>query len=265
MIKVNGKEIEIGHFPDGTQRIRTKESNFLRYYIDWYYESEEELFTIYCLARHYRNEDVYLYMKYIPNARMDRVKNKDEVFTLKYFAEILNMCNFKEVRVLDAHSDVSLALINNVVNINPTDYVNDVIYEIEKKGISKNDVTMFYPDAGAAKRYSDMFERPYVYANKNRDWRTGEILGLEIAGDIENLVKGKDILIVDDICSRGGTFYYSAKKLKELGANKIYLYITHCENTILDGELIKSGLVEKIYTTNSIFTKEDERIEVIKL
>ena len=71
------------------------------------------------------------------------------------------------------------------------------------------------------------------------------------------------ILIVDDICSRGGTFYHSAKKLKELGAKEIYLYISHCENTILEGEVLSSGLIEKVFTTDSLLTGEDERIEVI--
>jgi len=53
--------------------------------------------------------------------------------------------------------------------------------------------------------------------------------------------------------------------LKELGAKEIYLWVTHCENTILEGELLTSGLIEKVYTTNSIFTKEHEKIEVLSL
>ena len=70
---------------------------------------------------------------------------------------------------------------------------------------------------------------------------------------------------MDDICSRGGTFYHSAKKLKELGAKEVCLYVTHCENTIIEGELLTSDLIEKVYTTNSIFTKEHEKIEVFEL
>ena len=81
----------------------------------------------------------------------------------------------------------------------------------------------------------------------------------------KEVVNGKDVLIIDDICSRGGTFYHSAKALKEAGAKNIYLYVTHCENTILEGELLTSGLIEKVYTTNSIFTKEHEMIEVFEL
>ena len=104
----------------------------------------------------------------------------------------------------------------------------------------------------------------YAFGIKQRDWETGQILGLDVAGSVDK-IKDSRILIVDDICSRGGTFYHSAKKLKELGAKEIYLYITHCENTILEGELLTSGLIEKVYTTNSIFTKEHEKIEVFKL
>ena len=53
---------------------------------------------------------------------------------------------------------------------------------------------------------------------------TGKILSLDVVGSTE-LIKGSNILIVDDICSKGGTFYFSAKKLKELGAKNIYLYM----------------------------------------
>ena len=120
---------------------------------------------------------------------------------------------------------------------------------------------MFYPDEGAMKRYSAMFDAPYAFGIKKRDWATGEIRGLEVSGQKE-LVAGSTILIVDDICSRGGTFYHSAKALKELGSGKIYLYISHCENTILEGEILKDNFIERVYTTNSIFTKTNEKVEV---
>ena len=85
---------------------------------------------------------------------------------------------------------------------------------------------------------------------KKRDWKTGNILGLDIIN--AEAIKGKNVLIVDDICSRGGTFYHSAKALKEAGAARISLYVTHLEKTVLDGELFTSGLIEAIYTTDSI-------------
>ena len=112
----------------------------------------------------------------------------------------------------------------------------------------------------------NMMERiKYEMNELYRDWETGEIKGLDLSGEIDQL-SGKDILIVDDICSKGGTFYHSALKLKELGAANIYLYVTHCENSIYDGELLKNnGLIEKIYTTDSILTNtESPKIELVE-
>jgi ribose-phosphate pyrophosphokinase len=197
-------------------------------------------------------------MPYIPHARMDRVKNKEDIFTLKYFCEVINSLDFKNVKVFDPHSDVAPALLDRVIIYTPESLISYVVDHIDSENL-----LFYFPDAGAAKRYSSMISAPYTYGNKIRDWETGQIKGLTIADSA--LVNGKDILIIDDICSRGGTFYHSAKALKEAGAKNIYLYITHCENTILEGELLTSGLVEKIYTTNSIFTKEHEKIEVFTI
>ena len=75
-------------------------------------------------------------------------------------------------------------------------------------------------------------------------------------------IPGSIVLIVDDICSKGGTFYYSAKELKELGAKEVYLYISHCENSIFEGELLTGDWVDKVFTTDSIFAGEHEKVEV---
>lgn len=266
MIALNGKPIEIGSFPDGT--ILMKQLTYNTTEIAWKYENDREFLALIYLVKHLRSigyTRIELYMPYIPNARMDRVKNiYEDVFTLKYFTELLNSLNLDRVTVLDPHSDVSAALINNVRVITAESRVKEAILRMnEKEGVNTDDMLIFYPDAGSAKRYSDMLQRYYIYGSKKRDWETGNIVGLDIIDNGFDLV-GKDILIVDDICSRGGTFYHSAKKLKELGVNKIFLYVSHCENTILDGELLNTGWIEKVYTTDSIFTKNHALIEVLK-
>lgn len=263
MIKLNGKIVNINHFPDGTLLLKeeSKWSGGGAHKIEWYFESNEELVTLMFLTKHLRSYDntikINLSLPYIPNARQDRVKTSEDVFTLKYFADIINYLNFNQIQVLDPHSSVSEALINNVVPCAPKVY-------IEKAIRNCNPDILFFPDEGAMKRYSNMATVEYAFGIKKRDWTTGQIQGLDVAGCIDK-IKDSKILIIDDICSRGGTFYHSAKKLKELGAKEIYLYITHCENTILEGELLISDLIEKVYTTNSIFTKEHEKIEVFEL
>ena len=265
MIYVDGVKIETGHYPDNTLLVKAPT---LRGTPDgcvtftWFYENDAELFTLICLKKHFAHKKTsYLWMPYCPHARMDRVKNGEDVFTLKYFAEVINSLNFTQVSIYDPHSSVCTALINNVRVLEPSPFISEALCTLNS---DKDDFMVFYPDEGAMKRYSGMFKIPYAFGVKKRDWATGQILGLDAMGDVEG-IQGKRVLIIDDICSKGGTFYHSAKKLRELGASKVYLYITHCENTIFEGELLKTDLIDKIYTTNSIFTKEHEKIEVFKL
>lgn len=57
------------------------------------------------------------------------------------------------------------------------------------------------------------------------------------------------------------------KKLREKGyKGKIYLYITHAEETILKGKLVsEDSELEKIFTTNSLLKTEHEKIIMYKL
>ena len=273
MIKVNGETINLDRFPDNTLLVKYDPCKnwYPNIDIEWHYEDDSELFAVYCLAKHLKNagNDIYLSLPYVPNARQDRVKNSDDVFTLKYFSEIINSIGFKKIYVRDVHSSVAEALIDHIKCVSIDDYIETVIEKVTKtakyKGENNNtSLLIFYPDEGAMKRYSEKINRPYAFGAKRRDWETGKITGLDVIGDTDT-IKGSTVLIVDDICSKGGTFYHSAKKLKELGAKNIILYVTHCENTILKGDLLDSGLIDKVYTTNSIFTKEHEKIEVIEL
>ena len=111
-------KVEIKNFPDKTHIIRVESLKLPNEItIKWNYDTDEELFSLIAITRYLQEhgiDKIDLQMPYIPNARFDRVNNPDEVFTLKYFAEVINSLDFNRVYVLDAHSNVSLALINNV-------------------------------------------------------------------------------------------------------------------------------------------------------
>lgn len=279
MIRVNGKVVEINKFPDGTPRI-TLDTNKIEEVkfnenssclcIDWFYENDKEMFYLLLVKKHLENYfmdvNYFLYMPYLPNARMDRVKADDEVFTLKYFCDFINSLNFTVVYVLDVHSNVGSALLNNCRCESPKEYIKRTITEINTP-----DLVLYFPDAGAAKRYSELFsEVPYCYGEKKRDWKSGKILGLDIRSNEINL-SDKTVLMIDDIIAYGGSLHYSALELKNLGANEIYAYATHTENSILDkekGALIKdleNNVVKKLFTTNSLFTGNHEKITVMEV
>lgn len=268
MIKVNGIIISQNRFPDGTLALQ---GTFPKYHgdedesvnwIEWLYESDAEMFTLMCVVDILRRNNckhIKLQLPYVPHARMDRIKHLDENFSLKVFCEWLNGLNFEAVHVYNVHSTVSEALINNIVSELPEYDVRDVI-EMYKPDV------IFFPDEGACKRYSDMkiikdINLPIAFGIKKRDWKSGKILGLDVIGG--DIVKDKRVLIVDDLSSQGGTFKFSAIKLKELGAKDVGLYVSHCEDTIQKGELLTTDLISKIYTTNSILHIKHEKIHVI--
>lgn len=264
MIKVENYVIDqTQKYPDGTPILKLN-TGFLatttNVNIVWAFDSLEEYFTIACLVEHLTNikhHTVSLTLPYIPNARMDRVKYEDECFTLKTFANLINALNFTQVFVCNAHSDVSLALIDRV-----TDIGIKLMHEFLSDHKHMYDTIMF-PDAGAAKRYgtsfNDIKDFGVIVGNKTRDWRTGKILGLTLDGDTKDIV-GKNVMIVDDICSRGGTFKYAAIELKKRGANIINLYVTHCEN-VIDVKTLKESGINEVYTTDSIFRMDKATYE----
>lgn len=270
MIKINDIEVNVGHFPDGTQCIKFPVDalwsglNDMPIQISWYYDSDEELFTLACVMdwvhrRRGSKRIIKLNMPYVPNARMDRIKNVNENFSLKVFANFINSLGFDTVKVYNVHSNVSEALINNVYNEMPNRDVNYCI-------LNYNPDVIFFPDEGACKRYADLDSvkesgLPVTFGIKKREWNTGKILGLDVVSDTD--LTGKKVLIVDDICSAGGTFKFSAMKLKELGASDVALYVSHCEDNIQNGDLLKTDLVSKIYTTNSILHIHHPKIEII--
>ena len=265
MLQLNGVEILLKHFTDKTLDLRV---DVMREFksersavITWRFENDVETVALIFLTRHLQEhgiKNIDLVMPYIPNARMDRVKTDADVFTLKYFAEVINGLRFRSVHVLDPHSAVSEALIDRIVIKDAKDNILEAVRRIDDK-----DLMLFFPDEGAMKRYSEMCDLPFAYGEKNRDWETREIRGMTVRGDVEKIA-GRSVLMVDDICSSGRTLHYAAKKLKELGAGKIYLYVSHCENIVAESELLHSQMVERVFTTRSFLKLDHPKFEILE-
>ena len=253
MIWVNGKEIVQEHFSAGELKIKLFPSSREVVDVVWHYENDAELFTIGSIREYYMSRPCRLYIPYLPHARMDRVKNEEDVFTLKAFARYINALNFSTVYVWDAHSNVGPALIDRCVDVSAQNYIEEAIKQL---GYAKNSICLFFPDEGAQKRYGSMFpDYKQAFGIKNRNWETGKIEGCMIVG--EDNVKDNHILIIDDICSYGNTFVKAAEALHEAGANGIDLYVTHCEEAVVKGDVFKCGLIDKVFTTGSLVRSEE--------
>lgn len=257
MIYLNNLPVTQDHFPDNTLLVKMIADCIPSdiYCISWFYENDAELFTLICLKGWLDDHDphaaVELLMPYLPHARMDRVKKETDVFTLKYFCNTINSLAFSEVTIIDPHSNVAPALLDRVNVCMPTHSV--------KKAIKASGAeVLFFPDEGAAKRYSGKFNMPTTFGVKDREWGTGRINSLILMNP--EMVAGKRVLIIDDICSYGGTFAHAGKALREAGAVSVDLYVTHCEPNIFKGGIYTEhpSPIDHIYTTDTLLEKPIE-------
>lgn len=263
MLYINNKLIKLKKFSDGTVAIDDiLKNNFTK--ITWKYDSDEELFQLYCLTHYLRENGVKhieLDMPYIPNARMDKIISNSSIHTLKYFADFLNDLHFDKVYVFDPHSDISVNLINNIVVHTPEKYIENVL-----KLIKTDNLFFFFPDKEAMDRYSEIIKKydiPYLFGIKQRDYDKGNVVSLTISNDKNIELKDMNVLIVDDIFSSGETIKYSIDLLKKYNVDKIYVFVSHCENRIIENSLLKNKMIDKLFTTDSIFRKEISSVVVL--
>lgn len=251
MILLNSKVVSVQFFPNGEQYIPLEELHIRSYNkVEWMYEDDAEFVALVVLKGHLDASmtSSWLKINYMPHSRMDRV-NEDYAFSLKYTMQIINMMQWDCVEVKEPHSDVTPALLDSAV-VN-----NWCMSQLESVMSIREYDTLFFPDAGAAKRYGDV---PYDIAVgiKHRNFKTGDIDSFDFNGDI-----GKSVLIVDDLCSRGGTFVHSSRLLRGNGASDIGLLVAHCEQTVFSGELFE--YIDMMYTSSSNLLKDHDKITIL--
>ncbi len=200
------------------------------------------------------NTPIELVIPYFPYARQDRVCVEGEALGAAVMASFINGLEFAKVTIWDAHSDVSPALLNRVVNIAQIDLLARC--DSLAKSLACGELTLISPDAGAAKKTLQIAEKfngvpQVIQAQKVRDIKTGKILNTQILGDVQ----GKKVLIADDICDGGRTFIELAKVLKAAGAIHISLFVTH--GIFSKGIEVFEGKINMIYTTDSIRAADD--------
>lgn len=187
---------------------------------------------------------VILDMPYIPYARQDRVCNEGEALSIAVFAQLINSCNFDEVVVLDPHSEVAPALINNVRIKTQIDVFRDL-------KLSWRNTLIVAPDAGAYKKSHKFAEAVgamgVVSCNKVRELSTGKILGLEVVGKVH---PGAALMVLDDICDGGRTFIELAKALEQYDV-RTDLAVTH--GLFTKGLEVVAECYDTVYTTNSFY------------
>ena len=265
---------KISKFPDGQQQLQFEGTNIglIKGYVNpnfdyqivikSYLNNFKDLELICCAVASLRELGIYkihLYTPYFLGSRSDRKFGEGSNNYLKsVICPIINSLNFKSVTVMDPHSDVLEACLNNYEKIDNHLLVKQALTLIDNKKNARERVCLVSPDAGAYKKIFDVAKKfdinKVITATKVRDLKTGQILHTEVP--LQDLDEDIKYVIVDDICDGGRTFTEIAKVIKAVRpAAELYLVVTH---GIFSGGFEALGeYFEGIYTTNSVKEQED--------
>jgi ribose-phosphate pyrophosphokinase len=252
----------VSKFPDGQQSVTIDEAPAFIQGSDVKLYSRlnnfRDLELIICANQALRNmavSTVSLYVPYFMGARSDRKFSEGSVNYLKQvICPIINAQKFNAVLVLDPHSDVLEACLDNYEKLDNHTVVKHALTDIDNKNGAQERIVLVSPDAGAYKKIFDVAQKfditNVVTAMKHRDIKTGKITHTEIP-DITKYGEDHKFVIVDDICDGGRTFIELAKEIRKHNTiSDIYLIVTHGIFSAGFEELGKH--FTKIYTTNSV-------------
>lgn len=269
-IWLNGASLPVDRFPNGERRwsltqdwwdrtVRPKTVSVL----SWQWEDDRDWMDLIMVAGWLRRVQYSvdsLEIAYLPYSRMDRAP-LGAVFSLTSVAEILRDFPAKRVAIVDPHSDVALGMIPKALAFYPiVSFWGSLQKAIAFPHMEQYTTALVFPDAGAEKRYATLFEDEQVLVGvKHRDPTDGKISYRGFLGDTP---QGPwQAVIVDDLCSYGNTFLQSAKALREAGAEMVYLYITHAESAMWQGDVLTSPLINRVFTTDTMVAPAHEQTD----
>ena len=190
---------------------------------------------------------IYAIMPYMGYARQDRQFLNGEIATMSVVAKMLQASGAKKAIVVDIHSKTALRHFKI-----PTENVSAIpeLAKYLKKLKLKNPIVVS-PDTGGslrAKKFADILKSDFITLKKSRNRKTGKVNIQSTKAD----VKGKDLIIVDDIISTGSSVVKATKFLKKQKCKRVFVVCTH---GLLVGDAeknIKKAGVTQIISTNTI-------------
>ena len=190
---------------------------------------------------------IYAIMPYMGYARQDRQFLNGEIATMSVVAKMLQAAGAKKAIVVDIHSKTALRHFKI-----PTENVSAIpeLAKYLKKLKLKNPIVVS-PDTGGslrAKKFADILKSDFITLKKSRNRKTGKVSIQSTKAD----VNGKDLIIVDDIISTGGSIVKATQFLKKQKCKRVFVVCTH---GLLVGDAeknIKKAGVTQIISTNTI-------------
>jgi ribose-phosphate pyrophosphokinase len=196
---------------------------------------------------------------YFGYARQDRKDQPRVPITAKLMANIITTAGANRALTIDLHAGQIQGFFD--INLDHLFAVNVFVDYFKKKKLK--DLVMVSPDVGGikmARAYAKRLHAGLAIVDKRRRSDTDAEV-MHILGD----VKGKNVVIVDDIVATAGSLQEAVLALRKKGANQIYAAITHpllCGPAI---ERLKKVNIKELVVTDTIPIPKEKRIAQVKV
>ena len=194
------------------------------------------------------SSDIVSVIPYLGYARQDREFLPGEVVTLSVITKLLKASGASKVIVVDIHSQTGLKHFD--IPVKNVSAVQELVNYFKK--LKLKDPLVVSPDLGGAARaeeFAALYGTDFIALKKQRDRKTGKV---EIMTSNLDGVKGRDLVLVDDMISTGGSIVKATEFLKKQKCGKVYVACTHA--LLIDNaeKKIRKAGISEIISTNTI-------------
>ncbi len=257
--------MNIQHFADGEFAVSYEESIRGRdvFLVQSTFPNSDNLMELLLMidaAKRASAKSIVAVIPYFGWARQDR-KDKPRVsIGAKLVADLLSVAGIDRLITMDLHADQ----IQGFFDV-PVDHLYaSAVFIPYIQSLKLENLVIATPDVGGSKRastYSKFLGVPLVLCNKSRV-RANEVASMQIIGD----VKGKNVVLVDDMVDTAGTITKAADIMMEAGAVSVRAIASHCVMSGPASDRVEKSALEEIVFTDSIpYTSDCAKVKQLTI
>ena len=193
------------------------------------------------------SSEVIAVIPYMGYARQDREFLPGEIITMKVLGKLFKGAGASKIIAVDIHSMIGFK--HFTIKTKNVTAIPELVQYIKK--LSLKNPLVVSPDQGGkerAKKFAKELGSEYIALEKTRDRKTGKVQIKTKNIDVTN----RDLILVDDMISTGGSIVKATQFLKKQKCKKVYVACTHALLMNDAEKRIKKAGVIKIISTNTI-------------
>ncbi|MDO8609790.1 MAG: ribose-phosphate pyrophosphokinase [bacterium] len=235
--------------------------------------SDTNLMELFFFCDALRRQEAKKVIAYIPHfgyARQDIQHRSGECVSANVIIRFFESIGFSKIYTIDIHDEATQGVFSiPYKNLSSMHLLaNQVNTYLKNKHIAQKDIVVVSPDQGGIERTRDFGE--FFFRNTNfkevviEKKRDHDKIHQSKAVDLYGNVQGKTAILVDDILTSGGTLLNAADVCLDRGAKNVLAAIVHHDFTTSAPQKIMNSKLEKIFSTNTILLKSDQKISKLE-